>query len=242
MPSPEFFLLAALLALAAGVQGFLGFGFGMLAMTSLTWSHDLLHAAGVVNLCGLVLTATLAWSLRDHVLWRQVGRIVPAALAGVVVGVTLLSQVDPTWLVRTLGASIIAISLYNLIAPALGEARDSVAVDAGVGLLAGLLSGAFNTGGPPLIAHLYRRHEPPESLRATVQALFLGVGLARLPVAATAGLMTPPVWRDALLAAPAVGIATLVGAALARRVPPERFRRQAWALLGAMGLMLLVRA
>ena len=49
--------VALFLFVASLVQGFLGFGFGIVAMTGLTVSHDLLHASGVVNLGGIALTS-----------------------------------------------------------------------------------------------------------------------------------------------------------------------------------------
>ena len=76
-------LSAAILLGAAGVQGFFGFGFGILAMVGLTLSHDLVHAAGVVNLTGLLLTGSLALQLRHRLLWPVLRRMLPGVLLGV---------------------------------------------------------------------------------------------------------------------------------------------------------------
>lgn len=219
------------------MQGFFGFGFGILAMGGLTLSYDLLHAGGLVNLTSLVLEAWLLLQLRHAVLWGVVGRLIPPALVGVAAGVAALGGFDRALMVRALGATIIVIAAWNLAAPAL-RSRDTRAWDVGVGLLAGLLSGAFNTGGPPLVAHLYRRPDPPDAVKATIQALFLAMGVARLALASSRGLVAASMWHESAILAPVVVLGVSAGAALARRVGPERFRRACWAALAAVGVAL----
>ncbi|MDH3685356.1 MAG: sulfite exporter TauE/SafE family protein [Myxococcales bacterium] len=238
---PEFFLAIAVLAAAATVQGFLGFGFGMAAMAGLTFTHDIVHASGVVNLTGGVLTSVMVWQLREHVDWPTVRRIVPALLCGVALGVFALGNVDREWMVRILGVTIVAISVWNLAAPSLQE-HASLAADLAAGFLGGVLGGAFNTGGPPLIAHLYRREAEPVALKATIQSIFLGISLSRAPIAAASGLMGGGVWRDAATALPLAFVGLWAGHQLSRRLSPERFRRAAWLALGLLGVVLFVRA
>ncbi len=236
MPEPA---SALIVLFAAAVQGFLGFGFGIVAMSGLTLSVDLLHAAGVVNVTGMLVTSSVFWALRHGTLWRRVGRILPGMVAGVAIGVTALGHLDREWMVRALGVTVVGISAWNLLARGLRPPRDARIVDLGVGLVSGMLGGAFNTGGPPLVAHLYRRPEPPDSIKATVQVLFLSVGLTRLPLATAQGLMDASIWRDSLLAAPFALAGLALGIAAGRRLGAERFRRVAWVALGTLGLALL---
>ncbi|MDX1648839.1 MAG: sulfite exporter TauE/SafE family protein [Myxococcota bacterium] len=233
-------LLVAILAVAAVVQGFLGFGFGIVAMSGLTLSHDLLHAAGVVNLAGILVSSTVLWRLRAHVLWRPALRMLPAIVVGVAVGVTALRALDREVMVRVLGATIVVISGWNLWTPRLRR-DESARADVALGLLGGLLAGAFNTGGPPLVAHLYRRPDPPDAVKATIQVLFLSMSTLRAPMAAAQGLLSGAMLRDALLAAVFVVAGILLGIRLAQRLHPDHARRAAWLGLGALGLALLLR-
>jgi uncharacterized membrane protein YfcA len=238
---PELLLTIGVLAAAASVQGFLGFGFGIAAMTGLTFTHDIVHAAGVVNLTGGVLTSVMVWQLREHVDWRTVRRIVPALLCGVALGVFALGNVDRHLMVQILGVTIVGIALWNLAAPRLHE-HASLGADLAAGFLGGVLGGAFNTGGPPLIAHLYRREAEPIALKATIQSIFLGISLSRAPIAAASGLMGGGVWRDALFALPIAFLGLWAGHRLSHRLSPERFRTTAWIGLGILGALLFVRA
>ncbi len=231
-------LLALVVAVAAALQGFLGFGFGILAMSGLALTQDVVHASGVVNLAGLLSTSAGVFRLRHAVIWPVVRRILPSLIAGVVLGVTALRSLDGELLLRLLGISIVAIAAWNLWTPRLATS-DSRSVDLAVGLFSGTLGGAFNTGGPPLIAHLYRRPDSPDALRATLQTLFIAIGCTRIVAAAAQGLFTREVLRDSAIAVPAVGIGLLIGLALGRRVSPARFRRASWAALGALGMVLV---
>lgn len=228
-----------MLLMAGLVQGFLGFGFGITAMSVLTLSHDLIHAGGVVNVAGIAVTSIMLWRLQAHVDWRTTLRVGPFILGGVLVGVTALRTLDPTWMVRVLGVAVLAIAGWNLARPRLSEVR-SLLGDAIAGSLGGLLGGAFNVGGPPLIAHLYRRPDPPDTLRGTLQTLFLCIGLARLPFATSQGLMTEAIWREAFLALPAAVLGLGLGIRLGRRTDPARFRQVSWSGFAALGALLLL--
>jgi len=240
MPSPADAILTLVIFLAAALlQGFFGFGFGIAAMAGLTLSHDLVHAAGVVNITGILTTTWMAFRLRHHILRKLVLRMLPAIVVGVALGISALQRLDRDLMVSFLGVSIVVISLWNLVQPRL-RSRESPWLDNAVALLAGLLNGAFNTGGPPVIIHLYRRPESPEVLKATLQSLFLAMGLARLPMAATQGLLSQSMWVESVLVIPALIGGLAGGMALARHIPPDRFRRTCWIALGLLGVGLLV--
>ncbi len=241
MENASFVLSLLALAFAAVVQGFLGFGYGIVAMSLLAFSFDLVHAAGLVNLTAVVVSLGILWRLRDAVLWRVAGRLIPWILLGVAGGVTALRFLDRDLMLRALGAVVVGLAAWNLIAPQLASREPPAWLDAGVGLMGGALGGAFNTGGPPMIAHLYRRPESPDALRGTLQALFLSISLFRAPIAAIQGLMDGPVWIHAAWGIPVVLLGQGLGVMLGRRVPAERFGRIAWGALAALGGVLLVR-
>jgi uncharacterized membrane protein YfcA len=232
--------LAILLA-ASLIQGFFGFGFGIVAMSGLTLTHDLVHAAGVVNITGLLGIGWITFQLRRHVLRRVVLRMLPPLLLGVVLGVSALRHLERDLMVSILGVSVLVISGWNLARPRLAL-NESLWLDSGVALLGGMLGGAFNTGGPPIIIHLYRRPEDPEALKATILWLFLAISLSRLPIAVAEGLIDESIWTTAAIAAPAVVAGAASGVVLARRIHPDRFRRACWIALGLLGVVLLVAA
>ncbi len=237
-PLPDALLSLAILLAAALVQGFFGFGFGIVAMGALTLTHDLIQASGLVNITAIVVMGWLTFGLRRHILRGLALRMLAPLLLGVFLGVIALGRVDRDLMVSILGATIVIVAVWNLLQPRL-RTRESPWLDGSMALLGGLLSGAFNTGGPPLIIHLYRRPEHPEVIKATLQSLLLIMIVARLPLAAAHGLLSGPIWTEAALMAPVVMAGVAAGIALARRVSPERFRRACWVALGLLGVGLL---
>jgi uncharacterized membrane protein YfcA len=234
-PDVEISVIAAVLCLAAFAQGFLGFGFGIIAMGVLSLIGDPLHAAGVVNIAGLLQTTWLVIVLRRGVLWKVALRIVPGAAAGIVVGLLTLSQLSTPMLLRILGLTILAFSMWNL-SRWRPSSDPSPAWDTPVGFVSGGFTGLFNTGGPPIIAHIYRRPDPPETLIGTVQVIFLFSALTRLPGAFSLGMLTPAVWHDAVLSLVFVLGGVWGGRRLGQRLDPERFRRVSWIALALFGV------
>ena len=224
-----------ILFLAALAQGFLGFGYGIVAMGGLSLLHEMQHSSSVVNVTGLVTTAGLALALHRHADWRLVRRLAPGIALGIVVGVYTLGTLDARPLRILLGVSISGIAAWNLSAwRPRGRARSWY--DAPVSLLSGLFTGMFNMGGPPLIAHVYRRDEAPDVLRATVQTILLVSVSLRLATAFANGMLTDAVWRDSAIGV----IASVAGAAsgllLGRRISAQRFRRTSWFALALLGV------
>ena len=238
---PEHALATSLLVLFASfVAGFFGFGFGITATAGLSLSMDLVHAANVVNVASPFVTASLFWQLREHVAWASVRRIAPWLLAGVGGGVFALAVVDGSLLVRVLGAFVVAVSLWNLSAKPL-HVPDSALGGAVAGGLSGIFAGAFNSGGPPLIAYVYSRAGTPDQLKATLQALFLVSAFARMALASAQGVMTSSALWEAAAATPFAIAGQYAGNLLSSRLSPERFRRAAWMGLLALGAVLGVR-
>lgn len=231
---------ALVFLVGAWLQGFFGFGFGMAVMAGLSLRNELVHAASVVNLAGLCLAGGLALRLRHRVLWPVARRMLLPLVVGVAVGVTSLTHLDPELGPRLLGIAIVGIALWNLSAPRLARSESAFADRVAAGL-AGLLGGAFNTGGPPLVVQIYRRSETPEDLVATIQVLFVSISVVRLPLATAQGQVGMEALATAGLALPILAAGSWTGRLLARRVDAARFRRVCWVALGVLGLGLMLR-
>lgn len=210
-------------------------------MAVLAVSVGVVQASGIVNITAMIQVAWVAWALRHQIRRDYFLRLVPGVLVGLGLGLLTLKNADPTWLIRGLGTTIAGIAIWNLVA-ARGHGHGSRFWDFVVGMASGSLGGAFNTGGPPIVAYLYRRPDPPEVLKATVQMTFLFFTIVRLITATSIGLVDAEIATRALWLSPAVLVGGSTGLALARRVPAERFRRISWVALGLLGLLLIARA
>jgi len=210
-------------------------------MAVLAVTLGVVPASGVVNVTGALQVMWMAWSLRRHIRWSYVVRLLPGILVGLGLGLFTLKSFDPTRLIQLLGFTIIAISAWNLLSRR-GHGHGSPLWDFAVGFASGAIGGAFNTGGPPLVAYLYQRPDPPAVLVATVQGTFLVFTTVRFVGASAVGLIDAEVLQLAALFVPWVIAGAVSGLALGRRVSPERFRRISWIALGGLGAALALRA
>ena len=122
--------------------------------------------------------------------WRDVRLLLPAFVAGIPAGFFFEHAASVPVLVRVLGATLIVIALSDLIITRRKNLSlpDWAAVPCG--LLGGLIGGAFNTGGPPIVAYVYSK--PWENVRtvAALQCCFLLGGLTRNVLMGFAGHYT----------------------------------------------------
>ena len=108
------------------------------------------------------------------------------------------------------------------------------------GFSSGVLSGAFNTGGPPVIVYAAARRWTADQFRANLQTYFMIISVFLLVGHGASGHFTPEVWRMALLAVPALLVGQTLGVYLCRYVEPEFFRKVVLIFLLLLGVQLIV--
>ena len=140
-----------------------------------------------------------------------------------------------------LGAILVGYGLYNLISPKLPHLKSEV-LSYPFGLASGILGGAFNSNGPPIVIYGSLRRWPPESFRATLQGVFLPTNLMVIASHALAGLWTADVLKLYAYSLPLMLLATFIGIRFGKRIPKEQFHRIVYGFLVAMGILLIVRA
>lgn len=106
--------------------------------------------------------------------------------------------------------------------------------------MAGLLGGAYNANGPPVVVYATLNRWPPQTFRATLQGYFLPTGTLIMLGHGLSGLWSRQVFVLFALALPCVLLGISLGAALHRRVDPARFERLLYSLLIALGLLMLI--
>lgn len=235
-------------AVAAYVQTLTGFAFGLVMMgaVALVGLLPLPDAAAMVGM----LTLVNATQMLVQGGWREVARrelrlILIASLPSLFVGYALLE-----WLADTradllkigLGLVIMLSSLQLAIRPAGLATRSSDASFVGFGVISGLMSGLFATGGPPLVYHLFRQPLPHARIRETLVAAFGTAQAIRLVAVVASGNLPSMSPVALILSIPAVMLMTYA----ARRWPPSlsqrTMRKIVFVLLFLSGLSLALPA
>ena len=229
-------IAAAVVCVAATVQGLTGTGFGLTAVPPLIVVAPQL-VPDTVLLLTVAVTGYAAWVERHWADRRFVKSCVTAAIPGTAAGYAATTLLPERALTIGIALAVVAAGCIGL-----GGARLRTTV--GNPWAAGFAAGAFNWAaalpGPPLA--LAYQHAEGAVFRATLSRTFLYLTLATLAVRYGSGQ------ADAGAAARAIALlgAVLVGVVLARplttRLPSHHVSRAALVLSTAAGVVLLVRA
>jgi uncharacterized membrane protein YfcA len=240
----------ATLAAVAGVLGFAFFmraisGFGSATIAIPMLAHVTPLPVAVPVLLVLDFAATLATLRIDRGLIerREVGRLLPFAVAGVIAGAWLLVRLPAAWLLSALGALVVFYGVRTLLAP-VDERPISPLWAAPAGFTGGLLGGAFGSGAAtPYMIYLTRRLRDRRRVRATFTAFaFFDYGF-RLIAFALAGLLLDPTFGLLLvIGLPAMAHGLYLGNRVHHRISNEQALRAIGLLLVASGLSLLAKS
>ena len=230
------------LSLAGFIQGTLGFGFGISAMALLPLALSVQQASPLTVLFTLPLMIVTFAIHRQHFQWRDSWLLLLGTCVGIPIGVYLLTAFPGATLLRLLGGVLLVFSLYELLGRYAARTQLSFPPwsAALVGVLSGITSGAFNAGGPPLVAYAYAQSWSKERIVALLQAMFLAGATLRMVTMLGSGLFTPPVLKLGMWGALPVLIALLLGTALLRRIATEKLRQVVFIFIALIALKYLI--
>lgn len=231
--------IAALIMLAAFIQGVLGFGFGMVSMATVPLLIGVKETVPVVACVGLMLNVVLLVQLRDALVLAQLRTMVAGGLLGIPLGVLFLQHANPQVLLGLLGGLLLGLALWLGRRTALRQRSPWVGMLAG--LCGGVLGGAFNTGGPPVIAYVSSHPWPPRQMRATLQAYFFLLSTVQLSLFAANGMLSTDNALHSLGLLIPLAVGALLGDHFSSRLPPERFRLLVRIGLAILGIVMISR-
>ena len=235
--------VVVVLFVATLVRSALGFGEALVAVPLLALRVPVAVAAPVAVLVSITIAAFVVVQDFREVDWRSAAWLVAATLAGIPLGLALLTSVDPRVVKALLAILIVGFAAWSLARRApLHLREDRPAWMLACGFVAGVLGGAYGMNGPPLVVYGSLRGWPADRFRATLQAYFLPASVLGMAGYAAAGLWVPLVTRCYLWSLPGTVVAILLGRALNRRLRGPRFLRWAYAGLIVTGVALLAQS
>jgi len=229
-------------AFAYTAFGLAGFGSTVIALPLLTHFFALRFAVPLLMLLDLAALLLFGARVRKRVQYAEIARLVPFMLAGMAAGLTLLIEVAERKLLAVLGIFLLLYAGYSLARrgpPAILSRAWSVPI----GLVGGVLSALFGTGGVLFALYNAGRIHDKDALRATNASMIMLSSLVRVLLFGAAGLLT----QDGLLTAalvllPAMLVGVWLGNRLHAMVPAALVAKTVYALLVIAGLTLLVRS
>ncbi len=232
-------IVIAVLFLGTFTQSATGFGIGLVSMSLLPVILPIQTASPLVALAALTLEGVLLLRYRSAFNLKAIWQVSVGSVIGVPVGIWALKQVDEKIVLMILGVVILGYAAYALLALHL-PALDHPIWSYGIGLLAGMLGGAYNTAGPPVIIYGDCRRWLPAEFKSNLQGFFLVNSTVVLSGHLIAHTITPAIGRLYLQSLPFMAAAVLAGVTLDRYLDPLRFRKIVLVLLAFMGLRLIL--
>jgi hypothetical protein len=223
----------------AFTQSLTGFGIGLVTMAILPALLGLHTATPLVALAGAVLEVTMLIRYHESLQLKSIWRLLVASILAVPFGVYFLGQLNEQIALFILGVIVAGYAVYALVGFRLPELNHSSWAWM-LGALGGLLGGAYNTAGPPVVIYGNCRRWSPQEFKSNLAGFFIVNSLLVVSTHWWSGNYTRGVMNTFWWALPALFLGFWAGQSLDRWLSPERFRKIVLVLLVGLGLRLML--
>jgi hypothetical protein len=227
---------AVLIFLAAIVRGYSGFGFSLLAITSLSLLYAPTEVVPAIFILEIVASIHLLPGIWRDIHWKSLAPLIVGCAVATPLGVWFLANVPQAPMKIALGAFVLlaAFLLYRGFAL---KHMPGLTASTAAGAASGLANGAFGIGGPPVILFYFASPAGNVAGRASIIFYFLATDAIGLIFLAREGLVTlDAAWR-ALLFLPPLLAGVWLGARSFRSADPATFRKWVLLLLAVLAVL-----
>ena len=233
------FLVILIIFCATLTRSTFGFGDALVAMPLLTIAIGIRAATPLIALVAFSTSFLIIIRNWEKAQIQAAWRLIISSLLGIPAGLFLLKHGNEKVIKTILAFVIIIISLFNLVRPrSLKLEGEKFAFI--FGFIGGILGGAYNTNGPPVVIYGTLRRWNPGNFRATLQGYFLPTSISIAIGHGLSGLWTEKVFIYYLINLPFVVTAIIIGGVLNRSITGRNFINFIFMLLILMGLLLLL--
>lgn len=218
-----------------------GFGEALVSMPIVTLLVGLEVARPLIAILSVFNGLAILAGHWQHLRFRSAIPLVIASFVGIALVMWLLKDMSAyeAAVKAILGVIVIAFALFKLLHPErLHLKTDRTAF--GFGFLAGILAGAYNTPGPPIVVYGTVRRWTPDQFRATFQGFALPSSVLVVIGHGISGTITRDVLSLVVVTLPICALAIFLGRRLSFYIKENRFSQILYILLLGIGLWLVV--
>ena len=235
---PQYLIVSFIIFMAVFVQSLSGFGMPLVAMALIPAIIGIHIATPLVAMVMASIEVFLLIHYWHAINIRAVVPIVLASIIGIPFGIWLSNRLDEGLVMAILGFVISAFALYALLNIRLPQLNHPAWAYL-FGLMGGVLGGAYNTSGPPVIIYGNCRRWPPAEFKGNMQGFYILTSFMVAIGHIWNGNLTPEVWQYYLWSIPAMALAIFAGTRLDKYLNPESFRKVVLLLLLGLGVNLI---
>ncbi len=234
-------LASGLVFLAAIVRGYSGFGFSLLAITSLSLIFPPAQVIPAIFMLEIAASLHMLPAIWRDVHWRSLSLLMVGTVVGTPFGVYLLANIAPAPMTLALAVFVLAATALLWRGFAL-KSMPGTSATLAVGAATGIANGAFGIGGPPVILFYFASPAGHAAGRASLVAFFILTDVTGLIFLAREGLVTKEPGILALAFLPALAAGVWLGARSFKTADPARFRKIVLIILAGLALLTAAKA
>jgi uncharacterized membrane protein YfcA len=197
-------------------------------------------AVALAMVAGATASGYMALRLRLLADRPTLARLLAGAVVGMPLGVVVLRRLPEEPLQVLLAIVVLVMVVILGVGFRFGTDRPGTEVVAG--FTSGVLNTSIGTAGPPVVLTLQAGAMPQHTFRATTVAFFACCNIVGVPLVVASGVVSASTWKASVVVVPCVLAGNLVGARLAPKVGPERFRTLVLGLLVVAAIGALIAA
>ena len=234
-------IVAFISVFVAGIiRGYSGFGFAMVAVTSISLVLPPIHVVPLVLILEVLASIKLVPQVWKDIDWHSLRWLLAGSLLATPIGVYLLANVpaEPMRIAISLMVLVAAILLLYGWAWRRMPGRPLILT---TGVTSGILNGAAAIGGPPVILFYLSSPAGVTVSRASIIAYFLGIDVMGLAMASIQGLTTSKTLLMTAVCLFPLYFGITIGSRMFIKTDKESFRHHVLILLIILSIAGLLR-
>ncbi len=234
------FTVAAVLFLAAYLQSATGFGLALVCMALLPLVLPVSDAIAYVAIASLSVNVFILFANRAGIRMRRTIYLGIAISLGIPIGYFGLRALDGDLIIRLLGIVLMAIAIWEFLQSRIQ--RWSIPDWAGTpfSFVGGILAGAFNVGGPPIVVYVYSRAWSKVEMVAILQSVFVFGSVTRNGLMIGNGEYTADLLLLVFYSIPGAIFGVWLGKLTLDKLPQSLLKRIVFALIFLIGLRYVI--
>lgn len=214
-----------------------GFGDALFSMPLLSFVIHIQTAVPLMTLSGATLALVMLCYNHKSTNTKEALKLLLGTVFGVPIGIFLLKNTNEDLIKVYIGVLMIGYSLFQLF----GKKKPINLPGYSIyifGFFAGMLAGAFNTSGPPVVMYGTLAGWNMSQFSATLQGYFLPTNLYVMISQYFAGLLTKEVYLYYAISFPSLLSAYFFGGLIRKKISEENYQKYVYNLILLIGIVL----
>lgn len=226
--------------LAAIARGYSGFGFSALLVLAASWVLPPARIVPIILLLEIIASLQLLPSIWQHIQWSRLRRLLLGSAVSIPVGIYGLASIDGD-LMQLLISLLVFIACLLIWRGYSFSRHDGPALDFGLGLISGAMTGVAAIGGLAVVAVFLSVQLKAVVIRATLVALFFATDIYASLLGVSLGLVDRQLLISTVFMLPPLLLGIMLGSRWFNHSTAQRFRQYTLMILMLLCVASLLR-